>query len=462
MSDQPMHPNDAASVPSTEPQRSSRWQTLWRRARRCLRKDNENYLLNLFTFMLAASALVIMLLVGTAIYSIYSSAMVKNAEAAAVSLVRLIMSAEVGNLLKPGPEGQSMIAVNPQDIAHLDLQMHRYLKPFSMHKIKLYAPDKKILYSTDPSLIGKIDKDNQVLDGVLSSGEAFSELEQKKNFRELGGGRIPNAAIVETYAPVFDASHRLLGVFEVYVDITKTRLAIADVLWLTMSVLGVVLSVCLFSLYLPMKRGTLRLITAHRDLKELATRDYLTGAYNRRYINDRVKQEFHRMRRQNSVELIKKSIGFVMADIDLFKKVNDTHGHSAGDEVLREVSHRLKDALRDYDVLCRYGGEEFLIMLPHTDEGDSMLVAERLRQAVISLPVMVEGIGPVPVTVSFGVATSQDGAEPEHAVIERADQALYLAKEGGRNRVVLAERPSPAPPLNRPLPPVALKLVIGE
>lgn len=91
-----------------------------------------------------------------------------------------------------------------------------------------------------------------------------------------------------------------------------------------------------------------------------------------------------------------------------------------------------------------------------------MLVAERLRQAVISLPVMVEGIGPVPVTVSFGVATSQDGAEPEHAVIERADQALYLAKEGGRNRVVLAERPSPAPPLNRPLPPVALKLVIGE
>jgi diguanylate cyclase (GGDEF)-like protein len=455
MSVEPTNQTPPAGKPESEPgQRipSKKWH---RRVRRWLDKTHPNYLLHLFTALVAASAVIIMLVVGVAIYWIYSSAMVKNAEASAISVVRAIMSAEVDNLLHEAPDGMPMLSVNQADMARLDQQMHRYLKPFSMHKIKIYAPDKKVIYSTDVSLIGKIDKDNDDLEKVLASGEPFSELERKKEFAELGGERIHDASIVEAYSPIFDASHRLLGVFEVYVDITKTRVAIFNVLLLTMSVLGAVLSLCLFSLYVPMKRGTLSLIMAHRELKDLATRDYLTGAYNRRYINDRVKQEFHRMRRQNSSDQIKKSIGFIMADIDFFKKVNDTYGHSAGDEILREVSQRLKEGLRDYDVLCRYGGEEFLIMLPHTDEHDAIQVAERLRQSVAHIPVIVDGIGSVPVTVSFGVASSNDGSEAEHAVIERADKALYLAKEGGRNRVVLADQPATA---NTP----TLKLVVDQ
>lgn len=462
MSVEPNNPADAASAAVTAPRARRRWKKWQRHARRWFDKSNDHYLLNLFTALLAASALTIMLVVGVAIYSIYSSAMIRNAEAAAISVVSLIMTAEERHLLIDDPFGQPMVAVQKEDMDRLDFQMRRYLKPFSMHKVKLYTPDKKIIYSTDAGLIGKIDKANEVLGSVLRSGKASSELERKKEFAELGGGRISNASIVEAYSPIFDASHRVIGVFEVYVDITKTRNEIFHVLLLTMAVLGAVLFVCLFSLYRPMKRGTLSLITAHRELKELATRDYLTGAYNRRYINDRVKQEFHRMRRQIGSELIKKSIGFIMADIDHFKKVNDHYGHAAGDEVLREVSHRLKEGLRDYDVLCRYGGEEFLIMLPHTDEGDSLLVAERLRQSVISTPVTVEGTEPVAVTVSFGVATSHDGRESEHAVIERADQALYLAKEGGRNRVILAEQPAHVPPADHPVKPVSLKLVVGQ
>lgn len=401
-----------------------------------LSKDNPQYLLNLFTVLLAASALVIMLVVGAAIDRIYSSAMVKNAQESAMSVVNLIMSAEVDNLLKPGPDGRLMLSVDEADLDRLNAQMYRYLKPFSMHKIKMYTPDKKIIYSTDASLIGRVDKGNEDLDDVMASGEPFSELQRKKDFVELGGGRIEDASIVEAYAPTFDANHKILGIFEVYVDITKTRQEISNVLILTMSALAIVLFMCLFSLYVPMKRGTLGLIKAHHDVKELATKDYLTGAYNRRYINERVKEEFHRMRRQTSTESIKKSIGFIMADIDFFKKVNDTYGHVAGDQVLREVSRRLKEGLRDYDVLCRYGGEEFLIMLPHTGEQESMVVAERLRQSVISLPVNVDEIEPISVTVSFGVATSMDGGEPEQTVIERADQALYKAKNGGRNQVI--------------------------
>ena len=278
----PVTPSPSNGSPDHSPPHAPNW----------LDKSNPNYLLNLFTVLLAASALIIMLVVGAAIDRIYSSAMVKNAQESAISVVNLLMNTELENLIKPGPNGQLMLAVEPSDMLRLNLQMHRHLTPFSMHKIKIYTPDKKIIYSTDATLIGKIDKDNQYLDQVMASGQPISQLQRKKVFADLGGGKIENASIVEAYAPTFDANHTLLGVFEVYVDITKTRQEIFHVLTLTMTALAIVLSVCLFSLYLPMKRGTLGLIKVHQELKELATKDYLTGVYNRRYINERMKEEF--------------------------------------------------------------------------------------------------------------------------------------------------------------------------
>jgi two-component system, cell cycle response regulator len=444
---EPTNHTDPASAPATELLLGKKWRRWRHRARQCLEKSNEHYLLNLFTALCAASALIIMLVVGTAIYWIYSSAMVKNAETSAISVVRAIMSAEVDNLLQEGPDGRLVLAVNNGDMDRLDAQMQRYLKFFSIHKIKLFTPDKTVIYSTNPGSIGKIADDDGDLDRVLKIGVASSKLlskyEQGQDFSERGPAWIENASIVEAQSPIFDASHRMLGVFEVYVDITKTRDTIFDVLLLTMTALGAVLSACLFSLYLPMKRGTLRLIMAHREWTELATRDYLTGAYNRRYISARAQQEFYRMRRGN--KLARESISFIMADIDCFKKINDSHGHIAGDEVLREVARRLKEGLRDIDVLCRYGGEEFLIMCPQTDGLGAMIVAERLRQSIIGMPVAIDGVGLISVTLSFGVASSDDGTESEQAVIKRADQALFLAKERGRNAVVFAEQPGPAP-----------------
>ncbi len=440
-----MNPTHAAGSPATPNAFDGSQDASPPRAPGWLAKDNPNYLLNLFTVLLLASALTIMLVVGAAMDRIYSAAMVKNAQESAISVVNLLMNTELDNLIKPGPDGQLILAIDPSDMQRLNLQMHRHLKPFSMHKIKIYTPDKKIVYSTDATLIGKIDKDNQYLDHVMATGQPLSELQRKKVFVDLGGGKIEDASIVEAYAPTFDTNHKLLGVFEIYVDITKTRQEIFHVLTLTMTALALVLSVCLFSLYVLMKRGTLGLIKAHHELKELAIKDYLTGAYNRRYINERIKAEFYRMRRQSQHEQVEKSVGFIMADIDYFKKINDGYGHTVGDQVLREVSHRLKQGLRDYDVLCRYGGEEFLIMLPHTGQQECMEVAQRLRQSVISLPVTIDGLEPIAVTLSFGVATSVGGSESEQAVITRADQALYQAKKAGRDQVVLnSTEPSPA------------------
>ncbi len=423
------------AVSALEPQLRRKWAAWLRHAKQCMEKSNEHYLLNRFKALLAASSLIIMVLVGIAIYWIYSSAMVKNAETSAISVVKAIMSAEVDNLLQEAPDGRLILAVNNSDLARLDLQMQRYLKFFEMRKITLFTPDNKILYSTDPSIIGQVHHDED-LNTVISSGEALSRLQRSTNVTDLGTERVQNAAIVEAYAPILDAGRRLLGVFEVNADLTKTRDAVLNVLWLTMTALGAVLSMCLYSLYLPMKRGTLDLIDALRELKVLSTVDYLTGAYNRHYFDNRIKQEF--FRRRDDVNLHQESIAFIMADIDYFKNVNDTFGHITGDEVLRQVSRRLKERLRDFDVMCRYGGEEFLIMLPLADEHGAMMVAERIRQNVIGTPVQVDGVGDVAVTVSFGVACSRDGAESEQTVIERADGALLLAKQRGRNQVVLA------------------------
>lgn len=432
--------NDDSSVPDSgqlQPERAANWR---HRCAQLLHKGNPNYLLNLFTALLVASALIIMLVVGTAIYLIYSSAMIKNAENAAINVVNLIMSAEESNLIKSDGLGQRLVLIEPQHMERLDQQMRRYLVPFRMHKIKLYAPDKKIVYSTDARLIGKVDLANTVLEGVLRSGRAVSALERKKEFPELGGGLIVDAAIVEAYSPIFDAQHQVIGVFEVYVDITKTREAIFTTLMLSMTALGVVLGICLFSLYVPMKRGTLKLIIAHRELNDLATKDFLTGAYNRRYLADRVRLEWLRMRRQINTGLASKPIAFIMADIDFFKKINDSYGHAAGDLVLRAVASRLQAGLRqDYDVLCRYGGEEFLLMLPQSHPQEAVQVAERLRQCIVGMAFDIEGVGPVPITVSFGVATSNNLSESQQLVIERADHALYQAKERGRDRVVLAD-----------------------
>jgi two-component system cell cycle response regulator len=161
----------------------------------------------------------------------------------------------------------------------------------------------------------------------------------------------------------------------------------------------------------------------------------LTGLLNRRQLFIRIGEEYARMKRGNRSNDPREGLAFIMADIDFFKAINDAHGHLAGDEVLRQVADRLKATLRPYDVIGRYGGEEFLVMLPHTEVGEAELVAERMRQSVAEKPFAIGGM-PVRVTVSFGVALSEDTPDDAEAVIRRADEGLYRAKKSGRNRVV--------------------------
>jgi two-component system, cell cycle response regulator len=169
------------------------------------------------------------------------------------------------------------------------------------------------------------------------------------------------------------------------------------------------------------------------ELEQLARTDVLTGLANRRHADDVLRATIASARRH------RRTLSAVLVDVDNFKSVNDLHGHAAGDAVLREIAVRLTAGLREEDTAARWGGEEFLLLLP--DSSDAGVVCERLRAAVGGRPMNVHGLLELPVTASFGWAP-WSGDETGEALIGRADVALYAAKAAGRDRVVAA-RPVP-------------------
>jgi two-component system cell cycle response regulator len=173
------------------------------------------------------------------------------------------------------------------------------------------------------------------------------------------------------------------------------------------------------------------LMEAREALREQATKDFLTHLWNRSSILDILQKELVRGTREN------RPVGVVLADLDRFKNVNDTYGHFAGDALLGEFSRRMLVSMRAYDAIGRYGGEEFLIILPGCDASCSGGQAERMRAALANEP-MVIGDASLTVTGSFGATSWCPGmpVDPEN-LIRIADRALYLAKNQGRNRVAI-------------------------
>jgi two-component system cell cycle response regulator len=187
-----------------------------------------------------------------------------------------------------------------------------------------------------------------------------------------------------------------------------------------------------------------QLLAAHEVLRHQATHDPLTGLWNRTVILDRLDRELARSRREG------KAVGVLMVDVDHFKVVNDTHGHPAGDAALREIGRRLVAGIRPYDTVGRYGGEEFLLVMPECDATVLAQLAERLRLAIAVTPLnLVEGL--IGITISVGGAASglADGTDVA-SLVRAADAALYRAKRAGRNRVELASSVAGAAPVPAP------------
>ncbi len=182
---------------------------------------------------------------------------------------------------------------------------------------------------------------------------------------------------------------------------------------------------------------------SHDRLKRIGLTDALTGVHNRRYFERRCAIDAEQARRHGQ------ELSAMFIDIDHFKRVNDTHGHQAGDDVLRNVANAIQEGLRAGDTFARYGGEEFVVLCPHTDSRAAETVAERIRSSLEQRTFRLQSGREIRVTISIGIATMPtDNDETEKAVrvmLSLADQALYQAKNDGRNRVVVSRLPPTSP-----------------
>jgi two-component system cell cycle response regulator len=176
-----------------------------------------------------------------------------------------------------------------------------------------------------------------------------------------------------------------------------------------------------------------RLRENYEQSLSLALTDSLTGLFNRRYLGA------HMARVLGRIGETHKPVAAILFDIDHFKKVNDTWGHGVGDEVLKEVAARVSRNLRNFDMVARFGGEEFVIIMPDASVEAAAMVAERLRLKIADEPFGVSApVGTIEVTISLGVTATEDPREDADEMIRRADRALYAAKAKGRNRIVIA------------------------
>jgi two-component system, cell cycle response regulator len=163
----------------------------------------------------------------------------------------------------------------------------------------------------------------------------------------------------------------------------------------------------------------------------MSVRDALTGLFNRRYFMEALDREISRSQRY------KTDLVLCLLDIDHFKNINDCYGHNAGDSVLTKIGILLTESIRDNDIACRYGGEEFAILLPHTNIEEASIMSERFREKVAAND-FLHGSSSMRITISIGIAQYQRGGDKSgNSFVEQADRALYQAKEEGRNRSVI-------------------------
>ena len=182
-----------------------------------------------------------------------------------------------------------------------------------------------------------------------------------------------------------------------------------------------------------------QIVNARDALHEQATHDALTGLLNRSAVFDALEAEMSRCQRLNERPDPPQHLAVIMLDLDHFKSINDTLGHAAGDQVLRQTAQRIRRRAREYDQVGRYGGEEFLFLLPATDQQQAVCQAERIRSVIAETP-FAASAEKLNVTASFGVAATDAHPDADSdELVRRADEALYRAKEAGRNRVQAAE-----------------------
>lgn len=396
-------------------------------------QEGPESLRGLFLLTAIVSAVMILLFSGFSFYRVFSGFVIASARDDSVNVCHLLIDQQRQFLIKDVPGQGARLAVDPDTISSLDRVMREFLHPFGIIKIKVYDNSSRILYSTDATIIGRIDSDNRRLLNALA-GHVDAKMKTKDEVRDLDNEQLLDVDVVETYVPVRDEAGKVLGSSEIYLNVSKYRNLIRIGVTVMIVVMVLVLTAVFGISYILVRRGTVKLRQVQSKLETMATTDLLTGIANRGQIMIRGEQEFARAVRNRGKEQPPTELCCIMLDIDHFKLINDNWGHQAGDQVLREVALRLRQCVRPYDIVGRYGGEEFMVLLPDTTFDQGLAVAERIRTGIHRESIRI-GADEVSVSVSLGVSRTHENDRDLGELIKKADQGLYKAKEGGRDRV---------------------------
>jgi len=382
--------------------------------------------------ILAASMVIILILSGIGLHHLYSHYIIKRAEADAVSISQSFLAANHTLLIPPPNEDKQPLDKNNLKIEALDEAFRLFLPPFHVIKLKVFSTDGTILFSTDPSIIGHIEHENINLNKALT-GFNSSKMQTKNEIMDLQFESRFDVDVVETYVPIYNLSGGIVGSFEIYQDTSRFRDDVVRGVILAVSVLAFILLVVFFIAFKMVQITTKELVLVQNELQRLASIDSLTSIYNRYFIFKQLNIEAAR------VLSGKGKFSIILLDLDLFKNINDRYGHQMGDEVLQKVAKIIQSDIREHDYVGRYGGEEFLVLLPNTDRYKAADIAERIRQSIENIIIKYDA-QLIPISVSAGVSTLSASETNVDQLINRADKALYTAKKNGRNQVVVSPK----------------------
>lgn len=397
-------------------------------------KKDSNALLRLFATSALISIVVIIGLAGYGLRGVLQHYVIRAAEDDAISVSRALLAEERDEFLVSLEDGSFRVEVALDDLPRLDRRMRAFLAPFGIVKIKIYSDEGRIVYSTENRLIGVVDRNNVRLDNALA-GNFDSKFEKKEEVKDLSHELKFDVDVVETYIPIRDLDGKVIGSFEVYLDVNKYREQSKAAVTLFLGILTLILVTVYGLSFLFIRKGTGEVKAIQETLRKQTLTDPLTGISNKRHIVLTAQKEFARASRRRRKGLRDVDLGLVMLDVDRFKQINDGFGHLAGDLLLRQLAGRISASVRGYDTVGRFGGEEFLVVLPGADLEQTRRVANKICRLIRETPFLLEG-KEVPVTASLGVAAATEADTDYTQVLKRADEALYSAKNGGRDQVL--------------------------
>lgn len=390
-------------------------------------------LLQLYYLISVIGMVVVLALAYQGTYLILKDFNLRKVESNAVSMVSSIWFWRGEHLLDP-TTGDLKARIPAGEIQALDRVASAYRDAFGLRRIKLFTLSGLVAYSDDASIIGRQDRLNSYLESAFNN-QVVSKVEEGHAPSDLHGELGFDVAVVETYVPLTDYKGAVVGVAEVYLDTTTAFEEVSAELNRFVLLIGILMLLIFTVLSLFMSRGTRKLQVTQSRLETQASRDALTGLYNRGFLEEWLSDQLARSKEAGQQGRVH-DVGVVLLDLDYFKQVNDRFGHLVGDQVLIAFARRLESLVRGEDIVGRFGGEEFLVLLPRTHPQGAEALARKLWQGISGTPLEVNGKD-FEVTVSIGVSSISPGDLRGDEVLGRADRALYRVKESGRNNFMV-------------------------